>query len=74
MLNALHHRALAEKALGLEQEACDTATAAVQQQRAAIRLNPQGVDLQTDLRERLGQLDGEWRDVALLERRSATVG
>ena len=26
------------------------------------------------VRERLGQLDGEWRDVALLERRSTVVG
>ena len=26
------------------------------------------------VRERIGQLDGEWRDVALLERRSSRVG
>jgi len=41
---------------------------------ASVRLHEKCGFRIVGLRERLGQLDGRWRDVLLLERRSAVVG
>ena len=41
---------------------------------ASIALHRKHGFRRVGVRERLGRLDGEWRDVALLERRSAVVG
>ncbi len=41
---------------------------------ASIALHRKHGFRQVGVRERLGRLDGVWKDVALLERRSATVG
>jgi L-amino acid N-acyltransferase YncA len=40
----------------------------------SVRLHVQAGFREVGTRERLGQLNGEWRDVLLLERRSARVG
>ena len=41
---------------------------------ASVRLHERRGFRRVGTRERLGRLDGRWRDVLLLERRSATVG
>jgi L-amino acid N-acyltransferase YncA len=73
--SGLGRRLLGELVERSEQAGFWTLTAGVfPENEASIRLHKRCGFREVGIRERLGALDGAWRDVVLLERRSAVVG